>query len=101
MIGAFAAKEVFVAQMGIVYSLGEGADERSEPLRTKLQANYTPLQGFCIMLFCLISAPCMATIAITRRESNSWRWALFQLGGLTVLAWILTTAVYQIGRLFA
>ena len=99
MIGAFAAKEVFVAQMGIVYSLGEGADEESEPLRAKLQANYTPLQGFCIMLFCLISAPCMATIAITRRESNSWRWALFQLGGLTVLAWILTAAVYQIGRL--
>ncbi|MFP4434229.1 MAG: ferrous iron transport protein B [Phycisphaerae bacterium] len=99
MVGAFAAKEVFVAQMGIVYSLGEEEDEESEPLRDKLQANYTPLQGFCIMLFCLISAPCMATIAITKRESNSWRWALFQLGGLTVLAWIVTVAVYQIGSL--
>jgi ferrous iron transport protein B len=100
MVGAFAAKEVFVAQMGIVYSLGEEEDEESEPLRAKLQANYTPLQGFCIMLFCLVSAPCMATIAITKRESNSWGWALFQLGGLTVLAWIITTAVYQIGSLF-
>jgi len=99
MIGAFAAKEVFVAQMGIVYSLGEEADEQSEPLRAKLQAAYTPLQGFCIMLFCLISAPCVATIAVTRRESNSWRWALLQLVGLTVLAWTLTTAVYQVGRL--
>lgn len=99
MVGAFAAKEVFVAQMGIVYSLGEEEDEESEPLRDKLQANYTPLQGFCIMLFCLISAPCMATIAITKRESNSWKWALFQLGGLTVLAWIVTVAVYQIGSL--
>jgi ferrous iron transport protein B len=49
------------------------------------------------MLFCLISAPCMATIAITKRESNSWGWALFQLGGLTVLAWVVTTAVYQVG----
>jgi len=99
MIGAFAAKEVFVSQMGIVYSLGEEQDEESEPLRDKLQANYTPLQGFCIMLFCLVSAPCVATIAMTKRESNSWRWALFQLGGLTVLAWVLTAAVYQIGRL--
>jgi ferrous iron transport protein B len=100
MVGAFAAKEVFVAQMGIVYSLGEEEDEESEPLRAKLQAAYTPLQGFCIMLFCLISAPCMATIAITKRESNSWRWALVQLVGLTVLAWVVTTAVYQIGLLF-
>jgi ferrous iron transport protein B len=100
MIGAFAAKEVFVAQMGIIYSLGEDEDEESEPLIAKLQANYTPLQGFCIMLFCLISAPCMATIAITKRESNSWKWAMFQLIGLTVLAWIVTMAVYQIGLLF-
>ena len=99
MIGAFAAKEVFVTQMGIVYSLGEEEDEESEPLREKLQANYTSLQGFCIMLFCLISAPCMATIAITKRESNSWKWALFQLAGLTLLAWVVTTAVYQVGQL--
>ena len=50
------------------------------------------------MLFCLISAPCMATIAITKRESNSWKWALFQLGGLTALAYVITTIVFQIGR---
>ncbi|HNQ21708.1 MAG TPA: ferrous iron transport protein B [Phycisphaerae bacterium] len=100
MIGAFAAKEVFVSQLGIVYSLGEEQAEDSTPLRDKLQANYTPLQGFCIMLFCLISTPCMATIAITKRESNSWGWALFQLGGLTVLAWVVTTAVYQVGSRF-
>ncbi len=96
LIGAFAAKEVFVAQMGIVYSVGE-ADEESVPLRDKLRENYTPLVGFCIMLFCLISAPCMATIAVTKRESNSWKWALFQLGGLTVLAYVITLVVYQLG----
>ena len=96
MIGAFAAKEVFVAQLGIVYSVGE-ADEESEPLREKLRNNYTPLVGLCIMLFMLISAPCMATIAVTRRESNSWGWALFQLGGLTVLAYGVTLLVYQTG----
>jgi ferrous iron transport protein B len=98
LIGAFAAKEVFVAQMGIVYSVGE-ADEESETLREKLKSTYTPLVGFCIMLFCLISAPCMATIAITKRESNTWRWALFQLGGLTLLAYVLTVLVFQVGSL--
>jgi len=96
MIGAFAAKEVFVAQMGIVYSVGE-ADEESEPLRDKLRANYSPLVGFCIMLFMLISAPCMATVAVTKRESNSWKWALFQLVGLTLLAYGVTLVVYQVG----
>lgn len=102
MIGAFAAKEVFVAQLGIVYSLGEIDPEDNkefEPLQAKLKENYSPLVGLCIMLFCLISAPCMATIAVTRRESNSWRWALFQLLGLTVIAWIVTVAVYQVGSL--
>ncbi len=98
LIGAFAAKEVFVAQMGIVYSVGE-ADEESTALRTVLTNTYTPLQGFCMMLFCLISAPCMATIAITRRESNSWGWAMFQLFGLTALAWVITFIVYQGGTL--
>ncbi|OQW85946.1 MAG: ferrous iron transport protein B [Desulfobulbaceae bacterium A2] len=98
LIGAFAAKEVFVAQLGVVYALGE-ADEESIPLREQLRERYTPLVGFCIMLFCLISAPCMATIAVTRRESGSWRWALLQLGGLTAIAWLLTTLVYQLGTL--
>ena len=98
LIGAFAAKEVFVAQMGIIYSVGE-ADEGSEALREKLRDNYSPLIGFCIMLYCLISAPCMATIAVTRRESGSWKWAVLQLGGLTLLAYVLTVIVFQAGRL--
>ncbi|MBM4164634.1 MAG: ferrous iron transport protein B [Lentisphaerae bacterium] len=99
MIGALAAKEVFVTQMGIIYALGGEQDEASVPLREKIRADYTPLAGFCVMLFCLISAPCMATIAVTRRESGSWRWALLQLGGLTLLAWVVTAAVFQIGSL--
>lgn len=98
LIGALAAKEVFVAQMGIVFSVGE-ADEESETLREKLRDNYTALQGFCIMLFCLISTPCVATLAICRRETNSWKWAFFQFGGLTVIAYIITVIVYQIGNI--
>ncbi len=98
MIGAFAAKEVFVAQLGIVYSVGE-ADEESQSLRDKLKDNYTPLIALSIMLFALISAPCMATIAVTKRETNSWGWALGQLVGLTLTAYIVSLVVYQAGKL--
>lgn len=100
LIGAFAAKEVFVAQMGIVYSLGE-VGEDSDALRAKLQENYTPLVGFAIMVFALLSAPCMATFAIVKRESNSWKWAFFQFFGMTLVAYIITFLIYQIGRLFS
>ena len=101
LVGALGAKEVFVSQMGIVYSLGAGADEKSESLRTKLRAEYTPLIAFCIMLFCLVSAPCMAAIAMTIRESGSWKWGMFQFGGLTILAYIVTAIVYQVGSLLS
>jgi len=100
LVGAFAAKEVFVAQLGIVHSLGE-ADEESESLRTVLQREYTPLQAFAIMLFCLISVPCMVTVATTWKESGSWKWAALQVVGLTALAWVVTAAVYQVGLLVA
>ncbi|MBW1807420.1 MAG: ferrous iron transport protein B [Deltaproteobacteria bacterium] len=98
IIGAFAAKEVFVSQLGIVYSLGE-TNEESESLRDLLREAYSPLTGLSLMLFMLISAPCMATIAVTRRESGSWKWAILQLGGLTIIAYIISLIVYQIGSL--
>ena len=99
LIGAIAAKEVFVAQMGVVYSVGE-ADETSEPLAATLRAKYSPLVGFCIMLFCLIATPCMATFAVMAKEAGSWKWAFAQWFGLTAIAWVLTTLVYQIGKTF-
>lgn len=96
MIGAFAAKEVFVSQMGIVYSMGE-TDEESTSLRETLRRDYSPVIGVSMILFLLISTPCMATIAVTRRESGSWRWAALQLVGLTVVAYIISLVVYQMG----
>ncbi len=96
LIGAAVAKELFVSQLAIAYSAGR-ADRRSQTLREKLQQDYTPLTGFCIMLFCLISTPCVATIAMTRQETNSWAWALFQFFGLTALAYVITLIVYQLG----
>jgi len=99
LMGALAAKEVFVSQLGVVYALGE-ADQDAQALQARLQHDYTPLVGFCVMLFTLITAPCIATVAVTRQESGSWRWALGQLFGLTALAYVITTVVYQVGRLF-
>jgi len=96
LIGAFAAKEIFVSQMGVIYALTAEPDQEAT-LRERLQANYTPLQGFCIMLYCLISLPCVATLATTWRESGALKWALLQAGGLTVLAWAVTAIVYQAG----
>ncbi len=98
LIGALAAKEMFVAQLGIVNAVRETEDNQV-PLRDKLRDQYTPLVAFCIMLFCLISAPCVATCAVTHRESNSWKWALIQFFGLTMVAYILTFVVYQVGSL--
>ncbi len=98
LIGALAAKEVFVAQMGIVFSVGEGP-RASAALRERLRVAYRPLVAFCIMLFCLIGTPCVATVAVTWRESGSWRWPLLQWAGLTVLAYVVTLIVYQVGSL--
>ena len=98
MIGAFAAKEVFVAQMSIVYAMGE-TDEESQGLRETLARDYSPLTGVSLMLFLLISSPCMATLAVTRREAGSWRWAWLQFGGLTAVAYLISLVVYQVGSL--
>ena len=97
-IGALAAKEIFVSQLGILYSEG-ATDEESDSLKEKIARHYTPLQGFCIMLFCLLSIPCLATLAVVRRELNSWHMAVVEAGGLFVLAYVVTFIVYQIGTL--
>jgi ferrous iron transport protein B len=98
-IGALAAKEVFVAQMGILYAEGV-ADEESEGLRAQLVKHYTPLQAFCIMIFCLLSIPCLATLAIIKRELNSWKMAFVEAGALFALAYTATLIVYQLGTAF-
>jgi len=99
LIGATAAKEVFVSQMAIVYAAQDGT-ESQQTLSEKLQANYSPLVGFCVCLFCLIYAPCMVTVVMAKSEMNSWFWAGFQFFGLTALAYVITLIVYQAGSLF-
>jgi ferrous iron transport protein B len=98
MISAFAGKEIFVSQLAILHSSGEH-EAGSETLRQHLRDNYGPLTGFCVMLFALISMPCVGTIIMTRNETGSWKWAALQLAGLTALAYIITMGVWQIGSL--
>ncbi|MEN6626190.1 MAG: ferrous iron transport protein B [Candidatus Sumerlaeia bacterium] len=97
LIGAVAAKEVLVAQLGIVSAMDDTSGEAGR-LRRILAERYRPLTGVCLMLFALIATPCLSTFAVMRRESNSWKWPLTQFAGLTALAYVLTMAVYQVGR---
>lgn len=106
IIGAFAAREVFVSTLGIVFDVGS-ADEESEPLRDALRGAkrpdgsplMTPLVGVSLMVFFVLACQCMSTIAVVRRESGSWTWAGLMVAYMTVLAYVASLAVYQIGRL--
>ncbi|MDD3703881.1 MAG: ferrous iron transport protein B [Victivallaceae bacterium] len=99
LVGAFAAKELFVSQLGILYAVSD-ADEESSPLRMHLVSNYSPLQAFTIMLFCLLSIPCIATVAVVLRETRSWLLTIGQMIGLIVLAYLVSLIVYQGGLFF-
>lgn len=80
--------------MAIVFSLGDGD---GDSLRAKLREAYSPLTALCVMLFLLIATPCLGTVAIVRRESGRWRYAVLQFAGLTALAYVVTLLVYQVG----
>jgi ferrous iron transport protein B len=99
LVGAFAAREVFISTMGIVYAVGSDADEQSVPLRSHLQQHYSALTGLSLMIFFALAMQCMSTLAVVRRESRSWRWPAFLFGYMTVLAYLVSLLVYQGGRL--
>ncbi len=99
VLGSFPAKEAFISQMGVIYAVPEHEEGGTTTLAARLSADYTPLQGLAMMLFMLIASPCAATLAATVRESGSWKWAALQWTYLTVLAWLVTAAFYQVGRL--
>ncbi len=107
IVGAFAAREVFVSTLGIVYAVGDDADETSEPLREALQESkkadgtkaYTPLVALSLMIFFALACQCMSTLAVVRRESGSYKWPAFLFVYMTGLAWVASLLVYQVGRL--
>jgi ferrous iron transport protein B len=107
LIGSFAAREVLVSTLGIVWGIGADADEASLPLRDALREArradgsllFTPLSGLALMVFFVLAAQCMSTIAVVRRESGSWRWPILMVVYMTVLAYVGALVTYQGGLL--
>jgi ferrous iron transport protein B len=107
LVGAFAAREVFVSTMGVVYGVGGEADEESGTLREAIKAEahadgrpvYTPLVGLSLMVFFALACQCMSTLAAVKRETRSWKWPTFLFAYMTALAWLASFVVYQGGRL--
>ncbi len=95
---AVAAKEVLVSTLGTIYSVGESEDDATA-LQDALAADpaFNPLVAVVLMIFTLIYSPCLAALAVMRRETNSWKWPAFSFVYQTVLAWVIAFAVYQVG----
>jgi len=104
VIASFAAREVFIGTMGVVFSVGE-ADETSTPLRDQLRTAtwpdgsklFTPIVAVSLLVFYALACQCFGTIAVVRRETNSWRWPVFMVAYMTVLAYVGALVVYQVG----
>jgi ferrous iron transport protein B len=107
LIASFAAREVFVGTMSIVYAVESEDEEDIAPLRDTMRSErhgdgppvFTPLVCVGLMVFYVLAMQCISTVAIVRRETNSWRWPLFQIAYMTLLAWLGAFIVYQGGRL--
>ena len=96
----FVAKEVVVGTFGTLYGI-EDIENTSgaSSLNEALQNDFTPLSAYAFMVFVLLYVPCMAVLAVVKRETNSWKWPLFMVAYTTGLAWILAFIVYQGGKL--
>ena len=107
VLGSFAAREVFVSTLGMVFGVGE-VDEEDSGLRQRLQEAtwpdgrplLTPISGIALMVFFVFAAQCMSTLAIVKREAGGWRWAVGMFAYMTVLAYVAALLVVQVGGLF-
>jgi ferrous iron transport protein B len=109
IVASFAAREVFVSTMSLVYNVGEAedSDEATQTLALTLREQtrpdgspvYTTLVAVTLMVFYVFALQCVSTIAIVRRETNGWKWPVFQWLYMGALAWVLAFITYQGGRL--
>jgi ferrous iron transport protein B len=109
IVSSFVAREVFVSAMGTVYNAGDTEEEKGQvDLQQRMRADvnpqtgkriFTPLVAVCLMIYYVLAMQCISTVAVVRRETNGWKWPLFQIGYMTGLAWVVTFLVYQGGRL--
>jgi len=107
IIASFAAREVLVSTLSIIYNVGEDADEKDPTLISAIQNAkkadgspvWTPLTALSLMVFFVLAMQCMSTLAIVRRETNSWSWVVFMFVYMTVLAYVASFITYQGGKL--
>jgi ferrous iron transport protein B len=101
-------REVFVSTVSTIYNIQSG-DDNSVSLRDQMQKDIDPSTGLpkftiltaiCVMVYYVLAMQCMSTLAVMRRETNGWKWPMFQLGYMTVLAYVVTFIVYHIGLYF-
>jgi ferrous iron transport protein B len=112
LLTGFAAKEIVVSTMGVLYHADPYSDEGTASLQERIREQvysegpnagsriFTPLTGISFLVFVLFYLPCVAVIAAVGRESGSWKWAGFVLFYTTAIAWTASFAVYQLGTLF-
>ncbi|HSZ55036.1 MAG TPA: nucleoside recognition domain-containing protein, partial [Tepidisphaeraceae bacterium] len=108
LVSAFAAREVFVSSMGIVYSVGRIESDQTTNLSTAMRADrypngkpvWTPLVAVSLLVWFVLAMQCMSTFAIVRRETGGWRWPLFMLAYMNVLAYVVSLVVFQVGSRF-
>ena len=96
ILSGVGAKELVVSSLGVLYADDAEADAASLGERIPI----TPLVAFGYMAFVLIYFPCIATLAAIKGETGSWRWTLFVAAYTTVLAWVVSFAIYRVGGLF-
>ncbi|HTT56456.1 MAG TPA: ferrous iron transport protein B [Opitutaceae bacterium] len=109
LVSSFAAREVFVSSMAVIFSADSyegGKHGDITPVRRSLAAAtwpdgarlFTPLVCLTLMIYYVFAMQCMSTVAVVKRETNSWRWPLFQVAYMTGTAWVVCLVVYQAGR---
>ena len=107
LIASFAAREVLVSTLSIIYNVGKDENEESETLIAAVRdaktddgrPAWTPLTALTLMVFFVLAMQCMSTIAVVRRETNSWSWPIFMTVYMTVLAYIAALVTFQGGKL--
>jgi ferrous iron transport protein B len=105
LISSFAARETVVSTLSIIYNVGSDENESSliEAVRKAKRQDgspaWTPLVAVSMMVFFVLALQCMSTVAIVRRETNSWRWPLFMIGYMLALAYLASFITFQGGRL--
>ncbi|MDQ4122297.1 MAG: ferrous iron transport protein B [Acidobacteriota bacterium] len=107
LISSFAAREVLVSTLSIIYNVEKDADAESDSLISAVRdakkddgsPAWTPLTALTMMVFFVLAMQCMSTVGVVRRETNSWRWTLFMIGYMTALAYAAAFSTFQIGKL--